>query len=1243
MATLIQIRRGTSSQWSSANPVLASGELAVSTDLEKIKIGDGSSTWSNLLYINLTPAEIQSAIDSSVSSVLDGAPALLDTLNELAAALGDDENFASTITNSLADKLDISTASSTYLTQANAASSYDAIGSASAAQTSAEAYADGLATNYDPAGSASAVSSDLSDHELSTTSVHGITNTADLATKSYVDTAESDAVTSANSYSDGLAVNYDPAGSAATAESNSNSYTDTAVSNLVDSSPEALNTLNELAAALGDDANFATTIASQIGAKADTTTLDSHTSATTSVHGINNTANLIYTNDSRLSDTRTPTDNSVTSAKIVDGAIVNADINATAAIAPSKISGTAVVDSDARLTNSRTPTAHAATHESGGSDEIAINQSQVTNLTTDLSAKAPIASPTFTGNVTLSGDPISELQAATKAYVDTAESDAISSASSYADSLASNYDSAGTASSEVSTHNVDTTNVHGISDTSLLATTSYVDTAESDAVATANTYSNSLAINYDPAGSASAVGSDLTDHENSTTSVHGITNTADLATKAYADNAATTAAANLVDSAPGALDTLNELAAALGDDPNFATTVTNSLAGKQPLDADITAIANISPSATGFLVKDGDNVWSVDDSSYLTGNESITISGDASGSGSTSISITLANSGVSANTYGSSSQIPVISVDAKGRITSASVESVEGLPIQSANGGKYLTTNGTVASWDTIDLGTDTTGEYIATISGTTNEIEVTGSGSEGSEVTLSLPATINANTTGSAATLTTARSIGLSGDISGSASFDGSSNITITATVADDSHNHIISNVDGLQTVLDTKLNSSAYTAADVLTKIKTVDGSTSGLDADLLDGQDGSHYLDWTNTTNKPDPTITLGGDASGSLTLTDLAGGTLTVTVSDDSHNHIISNVDGLQTALNDKSPLASPSLTGTPTAPTAVLGTNTTQIATTAFVKAETAALIDSAPGTLDTLNELAAALGDDPNFATTISSSIAGKQPLDADLTAISSIIGTSGLLKKTAADTWSLDTNTYLTGNQSITLTGDVSGSGTTSISVTVADDSHNHIISNVDGLQSALDGKVDDSQVLTNVPLGAVFTDTVTNQTITLSGDATGSGTTAITVVVVDDSHSHSNSTISSLDAGKITTGTIAVARGGTGVTTSTGTGSVVLSASPTFTGTVNAAALDLTTAVTATAASHYWVATGSDGVVRPKTLANVQTEVVSNTAMQSNIVSPTSAGSTGIRKTTMSTSEPTGGADGDVWLVYA
>ena len=75
------------------------------------------------------------------------------------------------------------------------------------------------------------------------------------------------------------------------------------------------------------------------------------------------------------------------------------------------------------------------------------------------------------------------------------------------------------------------------------------------------------------------------------------------------------------------------------------------------------------------------------------------------------------------------------------------------------------------------------------------------------------------------------------------------------------------------------------------------------------------------------------------------------------------------------------LASPSLTGTPTAPTAAAATNTTQVATTEFVQQELAALVDSAPGALDTLNELAAALGDDANFSTTVTNSLALKAPL----------------------------------------------------------------------------------------------------------------------------------------------------------------------------------------------------------------------------------------------------------------------
>ena len=71
-----------------------------------------------------------------------------------------------------------------------------------------------------------------------------------------------------------------------------------------------------------------------------------------------------------------------------------------------------------------------------------------------------------------------------------------------------------------------------------------------------------------------------------------------------------------------------------------------------------------------------------------------------------------------------------------------------------------------------------------------------------------------------------------------------------------------------------------------------------------------------------------------------------------------------------AASTYAPLASPALTGTPTAPTAGATTNTTQLATTAFVQTAVSSLVDSAPGTLDTLNELAAALGDDASFSTT---------------------------------------------------------------------------------------------------------------------------------------------------------------------------------------------------------------------------------------------------------------------------------
>ncbi len=102
---------------------------------------------------------------------------------------------------------------------------------------------------------------------------------------------------------------------------------------------------------------------------------------------------------------------------------------------------------------------------------------------------------------------------------------------------------------------------------------------------------------FDPAGSAaaaqSAAASALSSHESDTTNIHGIADTSLLATKAYADNAASTAAAAIVDAAPATLDTLNELAAAINDDASFAATVTTALGTKAPL---------ASPTFTGIPV-----------------------------------------------------------------------------------------------------------------------------------------------------------------------------------------------------------------------------------------------------------------------------------------------------------------------------------------------------------------------------------------------------------------------------------------------------------------------------------------------------------------------------------------------------------------------------------------------------------------------------------------------------------------
>lgn len=129
--------------------------------------------------------------------------------------------------------------------------------------------------------------------------------------------------------------------------------------------------------------------------------------------------------------------------------------------------------------------------------------------------------------------------------------------------------------------------------------------------------------------------------------------------------------------------------------------------------------------------------------------------------------------------------------------------------------------------------------------------------------------------------------------------------------------------------------------------------------------------------------------------------------------DAHAANVTAGDGIDITDNEISAdatiarLVSPAFTGTPSAPTPNNAVNNTQIATTAFVHALIDAVMGAAPAALDTLQELAVALGNDQNFASTVTAALAGKQPLDATLTALAALtIAADKLVYATGSDTF---------------------------------------------------------------------------------------------------------------------------------------------------------------------------------------------------------------------------------------------
>lgn len=255
MATRMQQRRGTAAQWTSADPILEAGELGFESDTSKFKIGDGINQWSDLDYF-INEAAISTDIEGAIAdsekganngvatldafgrvpieqlgNLVDGAPNALNTLNEIAAALNDDSNFANA-TIALIDSLNglvdshanslveidsslenltntLSTFSSTTNSSISALQNTDATqaNSISTLQTTLDTLDDTV--SY-VSGNAAA---NLTSHSDNTLNVHGIADTSLLATKAYADEAKANAIANASAYADGLAGNYEASGS----------------------------------------------------------------------------------------------------------------------------------------------------------------------------------------------------------------------------------------------------------------------------------------------------------------------------------------------------------------------------------------------------------------------------------------------------------------------------------------------------------------------------------------------------------------------------------------------------------------------------------------------------------------------------------------------------------------------------------------------------------------------------------------------------------------------------------------------------------------------------------------------------------------------------------------------------------------------------------------------------------------------------------------------------------------------
>jgi hypothetical protein len=194
------------------------------------------------------------------------------------------------------------------------------------------------------------------------------------------------------------------------------------------------------------------------------------------------------------------------------------------------------------------------------------------------------------------------------------------------------------------------------------------------------------------------------------------------------------------------------------------------------------------------------------------------------------------------------------------------------------------------------------------------------------------------------------------------------------------DDQNYIIGLIGGTATDAATantvvKRNGSASFSANVITANLVGDVTGNADTATTLETARNIAGVSFDGSSNIEIATTNLTNVSATAAEVNVLDGITATTT----ELNYLSGAASNVQAQLDNKAPLASPALTGTPTAPTATSGTNSNVLATTAYVDGAVSSLVDSAPDLLNTLNELAAAIGDDANFATTLANSVALKQ------------------------------------------------------------------------------------------------------------------------------------------------------------------------------------------------------------------------------------------------------------------------